>query len=118
MKPGDWRSPVQYSVGKSVTMFFQRRSGSMKRPPGLAGVCALPPAVRAPANNRSPQRAAPGTILLLGIGIGLCAGFLDLGLLTLKHRLTGDGFYRLGDQFRWIIPSAVAALVILPATLL
>ena len=45
------------------------------------------------------MRTAPATILLVAIWIGLTAGFLDLGLMILKKRLTGDAFYRLGDHF-------------------
>ena len=41
-------------------------------------------------------------------------GFLDLGLMILKKRLIDHDFYRLGDDFRWIIPAGVAALLLLP----
>jgi arylsulfatase A-like enzyme len=61
---------------------------------------------------------APATILLVAIWVGLIAGFVDLGLLFLKKLLTGDEFYRLGEHFRWIIPAAVAFLVLLPGTIL
>jgi arylsulfatase A-like enzyme len=59
-------------------------------------------------------RTAPGTILGVALWLGLAAGFLDLGLTVLKNRLTGADFYRLGDDFRWIIPVGVLALTGLP----
>jgi hypothetical protein len=62
------------------------------------------------------SHTAPATILLVAIWIGLTAGFLDLGLAVLKKSLTGDDFYRLGGHFRWIIPTGVAVLVLLPGT--
>jgi arylsulfatase A-like enzyme len=64
------------------------------------------------------SRTAPATILRVAIWIGLTAGFLDLGLMVLKKRLTGDEFYRLGDDFRWIIPAGVGVLLLLPGTAL
>ena len=38
--------------------------------------------------------------------------------MVLRKRLIGDGFYRLGDHFPWIIPAAVCGLVLLPGTVL
>jgi arylsulfatase A-like enzyme len=63
-------------------------------------------------------RIAPATILLVAIWIGLIAGFLDLGLIVLKKRLTGDAFNRLGDHFQWIIPAGVGVVVVVPGTAL
>jgi arylsulfatase A-like enzyme len=64
------------------------------------------------------MRTAPATILLVALWIGLVAGFLDLGLMVLKNRLTHDAFYRLGEHFAWIIPAAVAVLILLPGAAL
>ena len=50
-------------------------------------------------------RITSATIFLVAIWVGLTAGFLDLGLMVFRKRLTDDVFYRLGDHFRWIIPS-------------
>ena len=62
--------------------------------------------------------AAPATILLVAIGIGLMAGFLDLGLMLLKKYWTGDGFSRLGEHFPWLIPAGVGAIVMVPGSVL
>jgi arylsulfatase A-like enzyme len=53
---------------------------------------------------------------LLSLWVGLAAGFLDLGFVIFKKHV-GDDFYRLGDGFPWIIPTGVAALVLLPGAL-
>jgi hypothetical protein len=59
--------------------------------------------------------AGPGTVLLLGLWIGLVAGFLDLGLLIVNKHLINRDFYRLGGDFTWIIPTGVTILVLAPA---
>ena len=82
-----------------------------------AGEAPDPWRCEAAGESRTPC-TAPATILLVAIWIGLTAGFLDLGLMILKKRLTGDAFYRLGDHFRWIIPAGVGVLVLLPGTAL
>ena len=63
-------------------------------------------------------RVGPAVIVLVAAWIGLLAGFLDLGLMIFRTRATGQEFYRLSDQFRWIIPAAVCGLVLLPGTVL
>jgi len=65
-----------------------------------------------------PGRPAPPTILLLAAWIGLASGFLDLGLVILRKHLIDGEFYRLGHGFPWIIPAAVAAMVVLPGAAL
>jgi arylsulfatase A-like enzyme len=42
-------------------------------------------------------------------------GFVDLGLIILEKRLTGDQFYRMGDHFWWLIPVGVCSLLLIPA---
>jgi arylsulfatase A-like enzyme len=59
-------------------------------------------------------RTGPTTIVLVAMWIGLIAGFLDLGLMILKKRLTGDHFYRLGDHFAWLIPAGVGVFLLVP----
>jgi hypothetical protein len=56
-------------------------------------------------------------ILLLALWLGLIAGFLDLGLVIVRRRIDGE-FYRLGGHFVWIIPACVAALMLVPGTML
>src|SRR5262245_57526386 len=60
---------------------------------------------------------APATILLLAVWIGLVMGSLDLGFMVVNRLIDGD-FYRLSEHFVWIIPLAVAVVVLLPATML
>ncbi len=79
---------------------------------------ALEPTARAPAGKTPLPTIAPTTVLRLAIGIGLTAGFVDLGLMILKTLLTSDPFYRLGGHFRWIIPTGVGVLVLLVGVVL
>ena len=60
----------------------------------------------------------PTKIILVASWIGLTAGFLDLALFTIRHRLFASDFYRLGDHFRWIIPVGVGFLVLVPGAAL
>jgi arylsulfatase A-like enzyme len=71
-----------------------------------------------PAAATPGVRTTPATILLVAIWVGLTAGFLDLGLMILRKRLTDDVFYRLGDHFWWIIPAGVAVLLAVPGIIL
>jgi len=85
--------------------------------PGNAAA-ALQPTDRETAGAAPTLRTAPATILLVALWIGLTAGFLDLGVMILKRRMTGDDFTRLGDHFHWIIPAAVGVLLLLPGIVL
>ena len=58
------------------------------------------------------------TTLLLGVWIGLLAGFLDVGLLVISRRWIERDFYRLGGDFAWLIPAGVTGLVLAPALIL
>ena len=89
---------------------------SMDQDPGIATGESLPPLAGESAGQSRPPCTTAATILLVATWIGLTAGFIDLGLMILKKRLIGDEFYRLGDQFRWIIPAGVGVLVLLPGT--
>jgi arylsulfatase A-like enzyme len=91
---------------------------SMHPHSGIAAVEAPQPTARETSGEPRSLRTSPATILLVAIWIGLTAGFLDVGLMILKKRLTGDGFYRLSDHYLWIIPMGVGALVLLPGTAL
>jgi arylsulfatase A-like enzyme len=85
---------------------------------GSAAVDAIEPTARETGADSRSLPTAPATILLVATWIGLTAGFVDLGLLLLKKRLIGDPFYRLGDQFRWITPAAVAVVILMPGMVL
>ncbi|HZW29940.1 MAG TPA: sulfatase [Isosphaeraceae bacterium] len=69
------------------------------------------------AATSPPLGVGPATVLLLAAWVGLIAGGLDLGLMVV-HRLVDGDFYRLGEHFVWIIPIGVAAVVMVPATML
>jgi arylsulfatase A-like enzyme len=64
-----------------------------------------------------PNRPSAGLVLLFSMWLGLVAGLLDLGFVVLKKHVSDD-FYRLGEGFPWIIPTVVAALVLLPSLVL
>jgi hypothetical protein len=59
-----------------------------------------------------------GAVLLIGTWIGLIAGLWDVCLLVLNTKFIRRDFYRLGGDFPWIVPSAVAFLVLVPAALI
>src|SRR3954468_2806015 len=84
---------------------------------GIATKESPRPVVRDAAVGAMPYGVAPATILLLAVWIGLVAGSLDLGFMVVSRLLDGD-FYRLGDQFVWMIPLGVAALILVPAAML
>jgi arylsulfatase A-like enzyme len=86
--------------------------------PGILAGEAHPRMAVETAGATQTLRIAPATILLVAIWVGLTSGFLDLGLMVLKKRLSGDGFYRLGDHFQWIIPAGVGVVVVLPGAVL
>jgi len=86
--------------------------------PGISVEKTLQPAAFEIAGETRSLRTAPATILLVAIWIGLTAGFFDLGLMVLKKRLTGEGFFRLSDHFPWVIPTGVGVLVLLAGTAL
>jgi arylsulfatase A-like enzyme len=71
--------------------------------------------VVARAARPAPSRVGAGTVLLVGTWIGLTAGLCDVCLLVMDHRLFPRDFYRLGGDFPWVIPTAVASLVLVPA---
>jgi arylsulfatase A-like enzyme len=87
--------------------------------PGTIATSAPPlPDDLASSDRRRTDRLPPGRILLLSIGIGLVAGYLDLGLLIARNRLNDRDFYHLGQDFVWIIPAGVTLLVLIPGTIL
>jgi arylsulfatase A-like enzyme len=81
-------------------------------------IIAAPKPEAEPGSRGSPRVGAGATtILLLAAWIGLLAGFLDLGLMVVNRLFDGD-FYRLSNDFVWIIPAAVAVVVLLPGAVL
>jgi arylsulfatase A-like enzyme len=86
--------------------------------PGLATAKTPRPKAVEAREGQPAGGTTPATILLLAIGIGLIAGFLDLGLLIVKTRRLNEGFYHLSQDFVWLIPAGVAFLVLVPGAML
>jgi arylsulfatase A-like enzyme len=78
----------------------------------------IEPTVAAAAEVTQPIGAGPAMVLLIAVWIGLIAGFLDLGILVVNRRVIQHDFYRLGENFTWIIPSAVTILILVPGTVI
>jgi arylsulfatase A-like enzyme len=73
--------------------------------------------VALPTSRRRPGRVplSPGIAVLLAIAFGLCAGYLDVGIIVLKKLLWNEGgYYRIARDFPWSVPAAHAALMLLP----
>jgi arylsulfatase A-like enzyme len=79
---------------------------------------AIGPGVGLPIRQSASTRVRAGTVLLIGTWIGLIAGFCDVCLLVLNAKIIRRDFYHLGGDFPWIVPSAIALLVLLPAGLI
>ncbi len=84
----------------------------------MATAKTLQPKASAAGESRPAGDTTPAKILWQAIGIGLIAGFLDLGLLIVKTRQLKEGFYHLSQDLVWLIPAAVALLVLIPGTML
>jgi arylsulfatase A-like enzyme len=76
------------------------------------------PTGRVDGGAARPPRTGWAATVLLSLWIGLLAGFVDLGLVVLKNRFNGDGFYHLSDHFRWLIPASCGILMLLPGAAL
>ncbi len=76
------------------------------------------PRVSLPGESSTGASLTPATVLLVAVWIGLCAGFLDLGLLLIRKRLIENDAIRLGEGFPWIVPAGVMVLVLLPGLVL
>jgi arylsulfatase A-like enzyme len=59
-----------------------------------------------------------GAVILIGIWIGLIAGFCDVGVLVINRQFIFRDFYHLGADFPWIVPSSVTVIVLMPALLI
>ncbi len=85
---------------------------------GITTTEAPEPIVRTTAGPSSPVGASPAMILLLASWVGVLAGWLDLGLMVVNRRMVHGDFYRLGEQFVWLIPLGVAIMVLVPGMVL
>ena len=59
-----------------------------------------------------------GMVLVLGVWIGLIAGYVDLIFLLINKNVFYRDFYRLGSDFPWLIPLGVTIVVLIPTLLL
>ncbi len=67
----------------------------------------------------SPTRLSPRTALLLAVWLGLCAGYLDVGIIVLKRfTLNPEGSFRAARDFPWTVPLGHVALLLIPSSLL
>jgi arylsulfatase A-like enzyme len=105
---------VYWTLGSSLGFL----GFSMDSDPGTVVREALQPTPSVTAGSTPILRTSPGAILLVATWLGLAAGYVDLGLVILRNHLTGDNFYRLGDQFCWIIPAGVGVVLLVPGTAL
>jgi len=70
-----------------------------------------------PSPSRIPLTA--WAAVLLAIALGLCGGYLDLVMMTLKKYLWNDlRYYWSGRDFLWSVPVVHAFLLVIPAVLL
>ncbi len=61
----------------------------------------------------------PTATILLAISIGLCSGFLDVGIIVFKKCCWNtEGHYRNARDFPWTVPLGHAALMVVPGVLL
>ena len=81
------------------------------------GIAIEPGAVATAAKPILPGVGAGG-VILIGIWIGLIAGFGDVCFLVISRRLIFRDFYHLGADFPWIVPSGVMVMVLVPALLI
>jgi arylsulfatase A-like enzyme len=86
-------------TGQSPTKSTSRVGGA-RRPPGRISL-------------------SPSAAVLLAISLGLCGGFLDIGITVLgKYCWNKDGFFRNAPDFPWTIPAGHAVLLLVPGLVL
>jgi arylsulfatase A-like enzyme len=70
---------------------------------------------------RRPQRRtslAPTATIMLAISFGLCAGYLDVGILLFrKYCWNSEGYVRNASDFPWTVPVGHAVLMVVPGLL-
>ena len=67
--------------------------------------------------RRPPRRKplAPMAAILLAISFGLCAGYLDVGVLFFKkYCWNSEGHFRNASDFPWTVPLGHAVLMVVP----
>jgi arylsulfatase A-like enzyme len=77
--------------------------------PAQVNTIAIRTADRRPPN---PILLSPMAAILLAISLGLCAGYLDVGIIVLKKLCWNpEGYYRIARDFPWSVPASHAALM-------
>ena len=60
-------------------------------------------------------RLFPMSAIALAISFGLCAGFLDVGIILLsKYFWHSDGYFRIARDFPWTVPAGHVVLLLVP----
>ena len=60
-------------------------------------------------------RLFPRSAIALAISFGLCAGFLDVGIIVLsKYFWHSDGYFRIARDFPWTVPAGHVVLLLVP----
>jgi arylsulfatase A-like enzyme len=90
----------------------------MEVPPGHSAEVVRQETAREPATWSHPPQLTLGATLLVAVWLGLIAGYLDLGIVVVRKRLLDHDFYRMGDDFVWLIPLGVTILVMASAIVL
>ncbi len=66
-----------------------------------------------------PPSLAPTATILLAISFGLCAGYLDIGILIFKKFCcNSEGHFRTARDFLWTIPLGHVALMLVPGVVI
>jgi arylsulfatase A-like enzyme len=78
---------------------------------GLASAPAI-------AETVSPVTLSPRAALFLAAWSGIVGGYIDLGMIFVhRHLFHASLYYEQGNQFRWTVPAANLALLIVPGLL-
>jgi arylsulfatase A-like enzyme len=86
----------------------------LKRPP-----MAKIPQRMATGHSRSRVCLSPSAVLLLAVALGMCAGYLDLGIMLLKKfYVNPEGYFRGARDSAWSVPVAHAILMLIPGLIL
>ena len=104
--------------GPEITQLFRQiLSSAMARNEDAEGPAPMTtPSPKSPA-RRAPRRTslAPMATILLAISFGLCAGYLDIGVLFFKkYCWNSEGHFRNARDFPWTVPVGHAVLMLVP----
>ena len=69
------------------------------------------------ASRQLPSRIplSPMAAILLALSVGLCAGYLDVGVIIFRKLFWNtEGYFRTGRDFLWTVPVGHALLLLIP----